>query len=104
LVAIKLFSGVNSVAKYQAFDEYIKGEKIIRYIDYFKRCWNFATDAAEEKFNCSAQSGPTNSGYITALQKTVEEWFFESTGVVPGKKIVNKLRSRLKSVKAPTCT
>ena len=45
-----------------------------------------------------------NSGYITALQKTVEEWFFESAGVVPGKKIVNKLRSRLKSVKAPTCT
>ena len=38
------------MAKYKTFDEYIKGEKIIRYLDCFKRCWNFATEAAVEKF------------------------------------------------------
>ena len=38
------------MAKYQTFDEYIKGEKIIRYHPSFKRCWDFATETAEEKF------------------------------------------------------
>ena len=38
------------MAKYQSLDEYVKGEKIIRYLDSFKRCWNFATEAAVEKF------------------------------------------------------
>lgn len=41
------------MAKYQTFDEYIKGEKIIRYLDCFKRCWNFATEAAVEKFTAA---------------------------------------------------
>ena len=36
------------MAIYKTFDEYVKGEKIVRYIDVFKCCWNFATDAAEE--------------------------------------------------------
>jgi hypothetical protein len=47
------------VAKYQTFDEYIKGEKIVRYLDCFKRCWNFATEAAEAKFtSANKQSTP----------------------------------------------
>lgn len=49
------------MAKYQTFEQYLKGEKIIRYHDFFKRYWKFATEAAEEKFNSTAQSGPTNT-------------------------------------------
>lgn len=56
------------MAKYQTFEQYKKGEKIIRYLSFFERCWNFATEAAEEKFNSAAKSGPTNSRYITALE------------------------------------
>ena len=41
------------MAKYQTFDEYKKGEKIIRYLDFFERCWNFANESAVEKFTAA---------------------------------------------------
>lgn len=36
------------MAKYRTFDEYVKGERIVRYTEWFKKCWDFATEAAEE--------------------------------------------------------
>jgi hypothetical protein len=36
------------VAKYKTFDEYVKGEHIVRYLSSMRACWNFATDAAVE--------------------------------------------------------
>jgi hypothetical protein len=36
------------VAKYKTFDEFVKGEKIVRYTEWFKKCWDFATEAAVE--------------------------------------------------------
>ena len=52
------------MAKYKTFDEYVKGEKIVRYIDFFKRCWNFATDAAEEN-GSSHNTGMAAKAQIT---------------------------------------
>ena len=48
------------MAKYKNFDEYVDGERIVRWVEYFRRCWNFATDAAEEKFNSKQQPHAVN--------------------------------------------
>lgn len=62
----------------QTFDEWIKENKIVRYLPYFKRCWNAAIKSAEEKFNSAAQSGPTNTAQaeiaITLLKRVSTEF------------------------------
>jgi hypothetical protein len=62
LVAIKLFSGVNSMTAKTA-DEWCDSMIIIddERRKFFRGCWGAATKAAEEKFN-SALRQPTNQG------------------------------------------
>ncbi len=64
------------MAKYQTFEQYLKGQRIVRYIPTFKDCWDFATEAAEEKFNSAAQSGPTNTPQAAiALVRKLAEYY-----------------------------
>ena len=57
------------MAKYKSFDEYVKGEKIVRYTEWFKKCWDFAIEAAVENGSShNKQSTPctcTNSCVAT---------------------------------------
>jgi hypothetical protein len=59
------------VTKYKTFDEYIKGEKIVRYTELFKKCWDFATEAAEENGSShNKQSTPCScKTTVTILQR-----------------------------------
>jgi len=68
------------VAKYQTFDEYIKGENIIRYIDHFKRCWNFSTKAAEEKFNSALRQPTKQSTCASQIADSIEAACFPVKG------------------------
>lgn len=59
------------MAKYKTFDEYVKGEKIVRYTKWFKMCWDFATESAEE----NGSSHNTGSPKLPLLEDVLDEIF-----------------------------
>ena len=83
--------------RYVVVNDYIKSVDSLK-----KRHCPFADDARRKAIE--SPEPIHNSGYITALVKEIEEWFYKNTGVVLGKNVVNKLRSRLHSLKAANDT
>lgn len=83
------------MAKYKTFDEYLKGENIIRYIQAFKKCWGFATETAVEKLTT------TNSDYTAAQEHAVKQWV--SYHAYYGDEQVTALVQRLNAIRDEHC-
>lgn len=83
------------MAKYKTFDEYIKGERIVRYVKTFERCWNFSAQVAEEKFN-SAMQGKVAIKYMEKLSKLwLDEHACESSILIALQEACNDYRSQI---------
>lgn len=54
------------MAKYKTVDDFLKGEGVWASVDTFRACWNFATEAAEEKFNSTLS--PINKKKVDSVK------------------------------------
>ena len=71
------------MAKYKTFDEYVKGEKIVRYTEWFKKCWDFATEAAEEN-GSSHNKQSTQCSFCGAHTAIMFQVCYKCRGSMPG--------------------
>jgi len=88
------------VAKYKSFDEYVKGEKIVRYTEWFKLCWDFATEAAEEK---ATQKQVDVACQAHELTKVCQGCIAGCSVTVRGSNMVAQNRSGTDRLSYPAC-